>query len=280
MGVPSRPRTGLKSHSPTGSGWLTTWCSESCPNQVPGWHRAVRGSLYIFFLNDGVMKKLIGSLRALKEFLIGDYSLGQEKRRLFALACLVLAVAIAFVSYQVDGWFRTYSYSKNFRPSLVSGLFALFLIAPLYVRNIVPWTGLNAYSVLSLVLNWAIVGSAATMALEGSGVMKLFGGELPMTFLLALAVAFGWLGMRPVAMLSWAAFLLLGTINLSFASNTMGVWGFVFLVSSVVGVLLQANLSPRHLLAGSHLEFFGSLEADIKDPSPNPLPFAQHSRDQ
>ena len=226
------------------------------------------------------MKKLIGSLRALKEFLIGDYSLGQEKRRLFALACLVLAVAIAFVSYQVDGWFRTYSYSKNFRPSLVSGLFALFLIAPLYVRNIVPWTGLNAYSVLSLVLNWAIVGSAATMALEGSGVMKLFGGELPMTFLLALAVAFGWLGMRPVAMLSWAAFLLLGTINLSFASNTMGVWGFVFLVSSVVGVLLQANLSPRHLLAGSHLEFFGSLEADIKDPSPNPLPFAQHSRDQ
>ncbi|MCE8533086.1 hypothetical protein KBY24_06795 [Ruegeria pomeroyi] len=224
------------------------------------------------------MKKLFRNLRTLEEFLIGDYSLGHEKRRLFALTCLVFAVVIAFVSYQKDTWFGTTT--RNFRPDLVSGLFALFLIAPLYVRNIVPWTGLNAYSILSLILNWAIVGSAANMALEGSSVMKLLGGEFPMTFLLALAVAFGWLGMRPVAMLSWAAFLLLGTINLSAASNTMGLWGFVFLVSSFLGVLLQADLSPRHLLAGFHFEFFGSPEPTKKEPPLGQSPVIQYTQDQ
>lgn len=213
----------------------------------------------------------------MENFLIGDYTLGREKRRMFALACLGFAVVIACLSYRTGAWLGPDE--VNFRPNLVSGLFALFLITPLYVRNIVPWTGINAYSVLSLVLNWAIVGSAANMALEGSSLFRLLGGEMPMSFLLVLAIAFGWLGMRPVAVLAWAAFLLLGTINLAFASNTMGLWGFVFLVSSFLGVLLQADLKPAQLRSGLQVEFFGSQGLAYKDPAQQRLELAPRTSD-
>lgn len=226
---------------------------------------------------DGGMGKLTNSLRSIEDLLIGDYNLGHEKRRLFALGCLASAVFIALASYKTEGFLR--DGTTNYRPDLISGLFSLFLIAPLYVRNIVPWTGLNVYSLLGLILNWMIVASAANMALEGSRVVKALGGELPMTFLFTVTVAFGWLGMRPVAMISWAAFLLLGTINLSVASDTMGFWGFGFLALSFLGILLQANLSPKHLLGDFNVEFFGSAESLTGEPSSERLPLRQ-PRDQ
>lgn len=204
-------------------------------------------------------------LERFKDLIIGDYELDNEFKRLVALTCLLIAAVIGFGSFTSGNWI-----GKNIislRPDLQSGLFAIFLIGPLYIRGITPWTGLNLFSVLSMALNWSITAYLANLVVADNSMIT---NILPISVeaVLVGAILLGWLGMRPVAGLAWVVFFLLGALNVSAASDAMGLWGFAFLIAAFFGVLLQADLNPKHLFAEIQMEFSGTMRESQKAVSP------------
>jgi hypothetical protein len=195
-------------------------------------------------------------VRRLLALLVGDHDLSREHRRLGSLVCLGAALAIASMSFVLPGWWE--DVIVTFRPTLASGLIALGLVAPLYLRGILRWER-SVYGVLILVLNLAVTAALARVILgEQAGP---FAFDAPMAVALWAAIALGWLGMRPVAGVAWIAVFVLGTVNLLQASDAMGVWGFVFVAASFLGVLLQSEQDPGALVEELKLEFSGEYRA-------------------
>jgi hypothetical protein len=191
-------------------------------------------------------------VRRVLVLLVGDHDLSREHRRLASLLCLVAALAIASTTFVLPRWWE--DVIVTFRPTLASGLIALCLVAPLYLRGILRWER-SVYGVAILVLNLAVTAALARAILgEQAGLLAF---DAPMTVALWAAIALGWLGMRPVAALAWIAVFALGSVNLLQASEAMGFWGFAFVAASFLGVLLQSDQDPRTLVEELKLEFSG-----------------------
>ncbi len=191
------------------------------------------------------MKKIINNLT-------DDIPMSTRMQKGLSLVFLIIAVSMAFISYDRDGIF--FNTKLEIFPGFISTLVAIILIAPLYARNILKWNN-SLYTLISLILFLILFGSLVELAMGGNGLNS----QVVQYFLLS-AIVLSWLGMKAIAGGSWL--LLFPAIAVSIIENNtaMGFYGFIYVASGFIGILLHSELNPANLVKGIKEEFSGSQE--------------------
>ncbi len=180
--------------------------------------------------------------------LFGDKEISGFSRRFLSLSLLAFAGAIAlFGQFEGRTWYFT---TKTFTiaPTLISGVLGFALLVPLYLRGILRFR-FSIFGLLSFVVLALIFSSFVEIAV-GSG----FGQSLK-TYLVLIAVLLSWLGMRGVAAMAWLLVVFAVFLSMQSTSNAMGLWGWSFLASSIIGLLLNANMGPKGLIRSLRNEY-------------------------
>ena len=168
--------------------------------------------------------------------LLEDRPLGHRARRAISLGLMAVACLIGVMSYRQSTWLG--ETTVRFVPDLVSTLYAALFVLPFYLRRILVYAHSWA-RILSGLLNLTVAAIFLQMVL-GQGSPALLG--VPMPVLLAVALGFVWLGIRPFAGVVWLGVLVLGAVNVQFASNAMGPWGWAFVLAALGGTVLQPDV--------------------------------------
>ena len=173
-------------------------------------------------------------------------------QRVLSLVFLIIAVSMAFISYDREGIF--FNTKLEIFPGFISTLVAIILIVPLYARNILKWNK-SFYTLISLVLFLVLFGSLVELAMGGNGL-----NSQVVQYLLLSAIVLSWLGMKAIAGGSWL--LLFPAIAVSIVENNtaMGFYGFIYVACGFIGILLHSELNPANLVSGIKEEFSGSQE--------------------
>ena len=189
------------------------------------------------------MKNLINNLT-------DDIPMSIRMQKALSLVFLIIAVSMAFISYDRDGIF--FSTKLEISPGFISTLVAIILIAPLYARNILKWNK-SFYTLISLILFLLLFGSLVELAMGGNGL-----NSQVVQYLLLSAIILSWLGMKAIAGASWL--LLFPAIAVSIIENNtaMGFYGFIYVGSGFIGILLHSELNPANLVKGIKDEFSNS----------------------
>lgn len=164
---------------------------------------------------------------------------------------MLIAVASGVATYQTKGWF--FLKSVSYFPGLTAMMIAMALIMSFYLRRILPWP-ISVFSILSLVLNITVTAILVQVML-GKHAFSIF--NLSMPTLIGIAIAMTWLGMRPLAPLAWGLVLALGFWNLQTASDIMGNWGYLFMISAFLGILLQFDINIKDMMREASYDFVG-----------------------
>ena len=184
--------------------------------------------------------------------LITDTAMSISTQRVLSLVFLIIAVSMAFISYDREGIF--FNTKLEIFPGFISTLVAIILIVPLYARNILKWNK-SFYTLISLVLFLILFGSLVELAMGGNGL-----NSQVVQYLLLSAIVLSWLGMKAIAGGSWL--LLFPAIAVSIVENNtaMGFYGFIYVACGFIGILLHSELNPANLVSGIKEEFSGSQE--------------------
>ena len=197
-------------------------------------------------------------IHTINAILVGDDELGPLTRRYVSLGLLFLAFIVGCMTFTRNGLF--WNSEVSLRPDMMSGLYALLLVSPLYIRRIIPWS-ISVYVILSAILNVAVT-AVLLQAILGAASFALL--SLPMPFVISFAIAMTWLGIRPLVPLAWGVVIVFGSINLQMASDAMGLWGFVFVVCAAAGILLQFDFGVRQILAEAKFDFIGPTDETVQ----------------
>lgn len=181
-----------------------------------------------------------------------DTAMSISTQRVLSLVFLIIAVSMAFISYDREGIF--FNTKLEIFPGFISTLVAIILIVPLYARNILKWNK-SFYTLISLVLFLILFGSLVELAMGGNGL-----NSQVVQYLLLSAIVLSWLGMKAIAGGSWL--LLFPAIAVSIVENNtaMGFYGFIYVACGFIGILLHSELNPANLVSGIKEEFSGSQE--------------------
>ncbi len=184
--------------------------------------------------------------------LTNDTAMSITTQRILSLIFLIIAVSMAFLSYDRAGIF--FNTKLEIFPGFISTLVAIILIAPLYARNILKWNK-SFYTLISLILFLILFGSLVELAMGGNGL-----NSQVVQYLLLSAIVLSWLGMKSIAGGSWL--LLFPAIAVSIIENNtaMGFYGFIYVACGFIGILLHSELNPANLVSGIKEEFSGSTE--------------------
>ena len=202
-------------------------------------------------------------LTRLSEILVGDDELTKDKQRLLSLALLIAAIAFAWLPHERSWilfrvWERTLR-EDGFIPDFITAIMGVMIVLPLYLRNILKWEHTSVYSVLSAAINVTLVATLCKI-IVGNG----FSGSL-LSYLLVFAIVLSWLGMRPVAGMAWVAVLVIGIFGLMLRNYAMGIHGYMFVLCSFLGLLLQSEMKPRDFMLELSREFRGQT---LERPAP------------
>lgn len=180
-------------------------------------------------------------------------------QRALSIIFLIISVSMAFMTYSREGMF--FDSKLEIFPSFISTLIAIILIAPLYARNILKWNK-SFYTLISLILFLLLFGSLVELAMGGNGL-----NSQVIQYLLLTAVILSWLGMKAIAGGSWL--LLFPAIAISIVNNNtaMGFYGFIYVASGFIGILLHSELNPANLVKGFKEEFVATegVQTQIKN---------------
>ena len=166
------------------------------------------------------------------------------------------------MSFTTGHWFF-WTKSVSLAPDFFSGLVALSIVASLYLRRFVELSA-HVCGLLSLVLNITITAILVQGLL---GQTASFLTRLPMPYLMAFAVIFAWLGMRPLVPLVWGATAIVGMMNLLSVSEVMGIWGFTMILSGGLGLAVQIAETKGPLREDLDLHFRGRSAPEAGRPA-------------
>lgn len=192
--------------------------------------------------------------KRINHFFVGEFIVEKSTKRWASLVFMMAAVLIGVATYKTTGWFGR---AVSLRPDFLSGIIAVLLVSPLYVRRVLSFAS-SVYCYLSLTLNVVAV-AIIVQALLGKA--SLLGG-LPTPYLIGFAILMTWTGMRQVALLVWAFVVVLGVLNIQSASEAMGLWGFAFILFVVLGVISQVDGDVSQLADRLRSEFRGDVVSD------------------
>jgi hypothetical protein len=184
--------------------------------------------------------------------------------KLLSLFFLTVAFILSLMSY--DGGAFLYFIPKSsiiIRPDFISSGISLTLLTPLYARGILRWSK-SAYGMVMFILFWSVFASIFQLGLVGSvgNVSK---------YLISAAVLISWIGIRGLAGAAWTLALAAAIYNLISTSSAIGMWGFIFLCCTFLGLLLHSNLSPA-TFSKAILEEYSSTFRSSADKIKNDFP--------
>jgi hypothetical protein len=181
-----------------------------------------------------------------------DTPMSSKMQRGLSLVFLLIAIIMTFIPYNkmymlfgIDVW----ESNLKILPSFISTFIAILLIAPLYARNFLKWNK-SIYTLISFVLFLFIFGSLIELALGGNGVNS---GIIEMIFVIAIALS--WLGIKAIAGICWMLLFIAVAFSVVWNNAIMGMYGFIYLASAFIGLVLHSELNPGHLVAGFKEEF-------------------------
>lgn len=181
-----------------------------------------------------------------------DTPMSSKMQRALSLVFLLIATGMIFVTYSkvfsIFGW-NVKEFDLKILPSFISTFIAIILIAPLYARNILKWNK-SIYTLISFVLFLLIFSSLIELAFGGNG---LNSGIIEM--ILVIAIALSWLGIKAIAGICWMLLFIAVAFSVVVNNAIMEFYGFIYLSSAFIGLVLHSELNPGHLVAGFKEEF-------------------------
>jgi hypothetical protein len=185
-------------------------------------------------------------INKLRKAIADENELDSETLRLLSLAFLLISGALSFFNYTQ---IRTFwpDTELTFSPSFLSTIIAICLITPLYLRGILKWNK-SIYSLLSLTLILLVFGSFTELALGGKDNNTIL-------YLLVAAVLLSWLGIKVIAGISWALALAAAIYSAIDNNMAMGFYGFIYIASGFIGLVLHSGLAPGELFNGIKGEY-------------------------
>ena len=213
----------------------------------------------IYMSNKNYFRKLLGWITSETEF-------SDQNKMLLALLCTIAAIVLGCLYYGVSKWEywlnpRFFLLEDKLRPripELMHGLFGLFLLAPLYLRKLLPFKSISPYHCLALALNIVLFAVVAQLVI---GPSNSFSHTWTTTFLIA-ALALTWLGMRSLAGISCIGIFILAGYNMIHASHSLKYFGLLFLICGFFSMIFQTRLSPSALFMFFKTEFKGISEGE------------------
>lgn len=189
-------------------------------------------------------------LAKIKDLVSDDNELDGGTLRLLSLIFLSICGGMAFFEYVkiIDWWFDA---KLTFKPGLISTIIAIALISPLYVRGILKWNK-SVYTILSLMLILLVFASFVELALGGNEKNNIIYA------LIGSAVVLSWLGMKAIAGISWALALFAAIYSAIINNIAMGFYGYVYISSGFIGLILHSGLNPGGFYQGIKEEFSSS----------------------
>jgi len=192
-------------------------------------------------------------LEKIKDFLTNDKELDSGWQKFLSLIFLLIAAIMCLPQYKcihnIFGW--TWESGLQFRPSLISAIVGIVLISPLYLRNILKWNK-SIYTIISLVLILFVFSSFVELATGGNNTNDI------VYSLIGISVLLSWLGIRGVAGISWIL-VLASAVYFVMGNNTnLGIYGFLYICSGFLGLLMHTGLSPGMFIKGIKEEYAGA----------------------
>lgn len=166
--------------------------------------------------------------------------IGPTQRNLIALGCLAAACAIGSLTYSTY-WFWFLPRTQNFFPGLMSGIVALLLLLPVIRGDFLHSHRLDVLTVLNLLLVFYLTSVFATMGIQGAGAVS-WATQGPTFILTLLVIAMANLNVRRYGELGILALVVFGGWNIYTTSAVMGLWGWLFLATSTVGIICLVDL--------------------------------------
>lgn len=179
--------------------------------------------------------------------IVDDTPMSSKTQKALSIVFLIISVSMAFMTYSKEGMF--FDTKLEIFPGFISTLVAIVLIAPLYARNILKWNK-SLYTLISLILFLLLFGSLVELAMGGNGL-----NSQVVQYLLLSAVILSWLGMKAIAGGSWLLLFPAIAISIIHNNTAMGFYGFIYVASGFIGILLHSELNPANLVKGLKEEF-------------------------
>lgn len=191
--------------------------------------------------------------------IVDDTPMSSKTQKALSIVFLIISVSMAFMTYSKEGMF--FDTKLEIFPGFISTLVAIVLIAPLYARNILKWNK-SLYTLISLILFLLLFGSLVELAMGGNGL-----NSQVVQYLLLSAVILSWLGMKAIAGGSWLLLFPAIAISIIHNNTAMGFYGFIYVASGFIGILLHSELNPANLVKGLKEEFsvHEGVQAQIKN---------------
>lgn len=179
-----------------------------------------------------------------------DNEISKEWQRFASLAFLLFAFLLSLMSYDRKGLLNTFRSDVSIHPDLLSGALALALIAPLYLRGILKWNK-SPFTTISFVLILGVFASFLEMSILGrNSFIKDFN-----LYMVMIALALSWVGVRGIAGIAWIIVLLVGIHSLTVVANAMSFGGFLYIASATLGLCFHSGVNPGDLLGNLKDEY-------------------------
>lgn len=195
-------------------------------------------------------------LQKLRAAMADDNQLDSESLRFLSLIFLLLAAIMSVLKYTHEGWL--WDTHVSLAPGFLSSIYGLLLIAPLYLRRVLKWNK-SVFTIISFILILMVFSSFIQLALGGNGMKS----SITMG-LLGAAFVLSWLGIRSAAGIAWILVLVAAVMSAITNNLAMGFWGFVYVCSGALGLILHSGLNPGEFMQALKVEYSGGAEHIIE----------------
>ena len=183
----------------------------------------------------------------MKEHTFFGYRLSDLVGTLLMVIPLIISVQEYEVTARVIGfipWWTRTTRTEVMTQDFITGFLAVAFYCALIVRY--GFFRRNRFleiiiSSIKLCLNCWVIASLISVILTTDGSVKLFFGEISNSAFLLIAVILSWIGMKSIAGYSWILFIIMGFFHMQKVNAAMGRWGFVFIVTTALSMLLQVD---------------------------------------
>lgn len=179
--------------------------------------------------------------------IIDETELGSNQKKYLSLIFLVIACSMSFFSYREVGFLWDTVFT--FKPGVMATILGFIIASPLYLRRILKWNS-SPYTIISFILILYLFASMVQFALGGEGSSSKI-----TLYLLGTSVILSWLGMKSVAGLSWILVLIAVISSLIENDIAMGGFGFLFIFSGLIGIVLHSGMHPGNFMKSMKSEF-------------------------
>ena len=192
----------------------------------------------------------------IKEAMVNENELDSGTLRMLSLIFLLISGVMSFFKYTHSGWiWNTY---LTFKPGFISSILAICLISPLYMRGVLKWNK-SIYTLISLVLILLVFASFLELAMGGNEKNTV------VISLLVASIVLSWLGIRAVAGIGWMLVLVAAIYSVIENHLALGFFGFVYVASGFIGLILHSGLNPGQMFSEIKGEFSGAASKTINE---------------